>query len=453
MPGIIICDNAPRDALGCLAISAHLDELGESNIILPWATPHALLIEICSYDDIDWILLGQYRKQFGSTFEEIKMRGVKIFIHEFEGYPYNSVLNKWLNDIKANAKLVTRYYSWGSVQADLLKTKGELKEDQILVTGSARHSIFRAVSPKSKISCSQGNKVLIGASSNAPTPKMQAKTKEFIMYSEIFGIEQALDLYEIQVQNREHLLSLASILKFRYGFEISIRSHPFCDVNAFRELAKNYKINDSEVVGSEEIDLVEQLSSSDIYIHMGSTSSLEAWCLDKPIINLQTKTYCGSTDLKTYYSSSDFTDLSVNASTIWDAADICDKIRSSIKAGKWSKPKESIDLMFHENQCATRQISKDIIAETLNHRASMVESSIIKKIVRAGEITVLTEEIAQALSIKNFDRFIKRKNIKTLIKHRAELGLKNRYAPTLVWVKDDRYNCFIPIVEANRLNG
>jgi len=451
--GLIIVDNAPRDYAACLSVAERMNELGHSCLLLPWSTPHSFLIELCKHENISWVLLGQYRRQFAQLFRAFNRLKIRIFIHEFEGYISEAFVSKWLSDIsKETGSYVSRYFSWGSMQRSLLVGNGILESEKINVTGSIRHQCFReaahrsrGVLPEERSIRNPGKRALICFSSNMPTPKMQSRTNEFKMYCELVGMTAAIDNYEIQLQNREHLLSVASCLKYQHQLHVTLRPHPFCNISEFRILARNYGIDDSEVHSPDDHTLYDELLKCDLVVTMGSTSSLEASSLGKPIVNLQTMSKCDSEHLDNFYYSKAYERFCMNANSIPEAIDMCISINRCHSSDS-AYHNQIEDPMFHLGSDALSLACKDIHRMSEYIRPNYCDSMDSQS---KGMLEQLRIEYASIPSdqIKNKSRFLSRYYLR---QYRSRFSTRS-FSPSIYWIKLPEQAGFLPVVETTKL--
>lgn len=450
MTGLIVVDNSPRDFWPCLAVAEKMNLAGVNCLLLPWSTPHDLILSIAAQTSAEWILLSQYRRQFTQLFLQLNQIGIKIFVHESEGYPYSIAMEKWANDFKHGCpELISRYYSWGSQQKKNLCEMGILKASQVVVSGSLRHSLYSNSRSRAETLFPRTGKpkVLFAMSSNLPTPLMQTRIKEISMYTELVGREKAIDFYDIHVSNREHLFACACLIKHTSDYQVSIRSHPFADSNVLRQLSKNYGIEDHELHSPDERLLIQDLCESDLVITMGSTTCLEAHAIGRKVVSLSTVTYCESPDLANFYSTSDFSSYSISVDSVNAAVITSLKILGGTST--YTLPIVD-DPMYEHSLNSLDIIAQDILCQT-DSPAEIDRNSQLTSALSGRNLELSTHRRENLRPTSPERRYINATSIRQYLRLRPKPAHSLIFAPQIHWVCDNQRQLTFPVVEARCL--
>ena len=320
-----------------------------------------------------------------------------------------------------------------------------LNKKQIIVTGSARHNVLKEYANREKVKYDKNKaNILICSSSNMSTPLMQKRRQEFLMYNELVGLDKTLDGFEVHIQNREQVMAIGCMLKDKFDCKIHIRTHPFCNDKIFKELAKNYGIQEDECNSSKDYLLVDQLEKANMVIVIGSTVALEAYAMNKVVLNLTSKSCFEVNNENEYYVSKDFTEFCENYDNI---PELVGRAQSLIEQASNYKHverrKKASDKKIDINKNAVELICTDILKtvsgpkDNKPHKKSRIKwdpleeiSNVNKERVKFHSRHINRTQLASYFKIKN----INKKNLE--------------FAPEISWFKTNDGQLYLPIIKA-----
>ena len=287
---LVIIDNCQREFLGIHLFCHQLSAEGIKCILVPWNLPIELYYAITKSIKPEFATLTFLRKGASAGhIEVLNSLGVKILVHENEGYPYERMYEQWRDDEGWNLFLpsVEKVYLWGSRQKRSLERKYSKYADRLVVAGSIRLSAVRE-SCKLSSNNMKSKRLFIVLSSSIPYPRYLQRSEEFLLHANTgIGISDLLDTFVLECVDVERAMAMAFVAK-NYCFkelEIAIRPHPYASIEEIKEIACQYGLEHA-LVGTE-VPIWAQLVEGDILIHAGSTSALEAEALGIPVFNLR----------------------------------------------------------------------------------------------------------------------------------------------------------------------
>jgi surface carbohydrate biosynthesis protein len=224
-----------------------------------------------------------------SKFKSMKEYGHIICVHDEEGF----VQMSWSDYIRTRIKFntlsyVDKYFCWGSVQLNAIKkVKKDLKHTfDLLDVGHPRIDLLRAP-------IREYNKVKIGKGTILINTKLaefnhnggEDRWMDIMKKHDMLKDESFIKLKQDQVLYKKKLMKsyidlIQELSKKFMNYEIVLRPHPSENLQTWLDITENFK----NVIVTHEKPIGYWIHQSDIVIHTGCTTAIEAFIMDKPVI-------------------------------------------------------------------------------------------------------------------------------------------------------------------------
>ena len=287
---LVIIDNCQREFLGTHLFCSELKRHNINCVLVPWNLPINVYYAIAKSLKPEFAILTFLRKGASSQhINVLKSLGIKILVHENEGYPYERQYREWEEHEGWDLflPLVHRVYLWGDRQKSTLAKRFPDLVSKLFVAGSIRLSALRTCMPLIDLPVTKKRLFLV-LSSSIPYPKYLTRVDEFLLHTNTgISICDLLNSFVHECVDIERVMSVAFAAK-NYIFnhlDIAIRPHPYASPDDIRHISSQYGL-ETCLLGSD-VPLWSQLQCSDILIHAGSTCALEAEALGIPSIQLK----------------------------------------------------------------------------------------------------------------------------------------------------------------------
>jgi len=168
-------------------------------------------------------------------------------------------------------------FTWGSKQFDVLNNKYKSfnkKPYKIINSGNPRVDLI--FQKKGKVTKTSNNNFTVLFATNFVDENPSPHYKE--LFSKIKDMEKNQNK---KTQTSQYLNAIKELSNYSDRIKVIIRPHPSENIKYWRSNTKNFK----KIIVDRKRSLIEQIQSSDLVIHSGSTVGIEAHLLGKSVIN------------------------------------------------------------------------------------------------------------------------------------------------------------------------
>ena len=226
------------------------------------------------------IIFNYIRKNNLDKIEYSHLSGKINVIYDTEGAPGRDGydLSNFLNRVKNYFNLIDLYLFWGQAQVEDIKKKINLNFD-FNVVGFLRHL-------EKNNSQDKKENILINTNFASINPMFSNSVKEEIKIFKNLKDVKNIDFYERILEKKKEKEELFDFIKYISNKlpkeKFYIRPHPFEEKIDYMNLSNNIK----NVFIDTSLTSIEALRNSKALIHLGCTTSVEAYFLNVPVINL-----------------------------------------------------------------------------------------------------------------------------------------------------------------------
>ncbi len=227
-------------------------------------------------------------------FRKIQSYGHKVVVHDEEGFVQSSWDDYLRRRIQFNTiNYVDLFFCWGNEQAIVInKYKKQVGISfKVKITGHPRIDLLRSrIRDYNTQIGSKTQKTILINTKLAEVNHRNGKSGwlDILKSHNMIKNDEELNLRLEQIKYKNKLMSsyitlIQNLSKKNIDFRIILRPHPAENIDKWKELTNNLE----NVIVTNEKPIGYWIHQSDVVIHTGCTTALEAFIMDKPVITFK----------------------------------------------------------------------------------------------------------------------------------------------------------------------